>query len=492
MKTRRLFAILIILLGVGAASASQAQAQPAMVVAPWESCATSAANGLIKKSHCRTAVALYNSTNGASWITKTNWKTTGDVCAWYGITCNGATPPRITVINLNNNNLAGPLPDNLGNIKTLNSLILYDNLITGPLPASFGNLTNLTNVDLSYNMISGSIPSSIGNMTGMLNLSLSNNQFTGIVPASLGNLTSNAILSLNDNNLSGNMPKELSGASSLHYLFLYNNPNLTWAIPMSYAGLPLTKFDYSGTDLCAPTSITYNFWEISIPAITNSQTCSPIFMDGFESGNRSAWTSSVGATALEDDYSASAVCKLCVKKLGSLVDQYSMIVKVSDRLPHYVVNDYTNLESGYNVRFQIKVGNTLNMAHLNKIRVLQGRQGATQVFFLEIRKNGTKFQVQAAARRNDGTYARTNWYLLPKKSSTLEVNWSPGAGGTGSITLYVNGNLKQTKTGFSNDTLDVVYVRWGTTKPLKPAYVITGSYKLDAYASDGSQYIGKP
>ena len=490
MKTRRLFAILIILLGVGAASAFQAQAQPARVVAPWESCATSASFGLIQKSHCRAAVALYNSTNGTSWTTNTNWKVTADVCSWYGITCNGASPPRISGIDLNNNNLSGPLPSNLGKIKSLLNLILYDNLITGPLPASFGNLIKLTNVDLSYNTIIGSIPSSIGNMSNLLYLTLSNNQFTGIIPASLGNLANLQILSVNDNNLSGNLPKEFGGASSMDYLFLHNNPNLTWAIPMSYTELPLTKFNYAGTNLCAPASISYNLWETAIPATTNSKTCSPIFTDGFESGDRSAWSSSVGATAFDNDFSAAAVCKLCVNKLGSLVDQYSLVVQVPDKLPHYVVDTTPSLQTTFNTRFQIKV-KALSMAHLNKIRVFQARKGTKQVFFVEIRKNGTSFQIRTTARKNDGTYTSTGWFLLPKKSSTIEINWAAGAG-TGSINLYINGILKENKTGISNDTLSVETIHLGTTKPLNPAYVITGSYKLDAFASDASSKIGTP
>ena len=49
-------------------------------------------------------VALYESTNGGSWKTKTNWGTSTSVCSWSGVTCTGDL---VTEIRLNSNNLQG-------------------------------------------------------------------------------------------------------------------------------------------------------------------------------------------------------------------------------------------------------------------------------------------------------------------------------------------------------------------------------------------------
>jgi hypothetical protein len=56
-------------------------------------------------------VALYNQTNGPSWINSTNWNSSVDPCAgpWFGVICDG----NATVIGLSlpSNRLNGSLPD---------------------------------------------------------------------------------------------------------------------------------------------------------------------------------------------------------------------------------------------------------------------------------------------------------------------------------------------------------------------------------------------
>ena len=46
-----------------------------------------AAVAQIPVSECEALEALYNSTNGASWTTNTNWLLTNTPCSWYGVTC---------------------------------------------------------------------------------------------------------------------------------------------------------------------------------------------------------------------------------------------------------------------------------------------------------------------------------------------------------------------------------------------------------------------
>ena len=65
--------------------------------------------------------SLYTSTNGGSWITKTNWNS-GDPCgppAWYGIVCD-VNLTTVLSIELPENNLVG-IPSNL-NLPQLSRL----------------------------------------------------------------------------------------------------------------------------------------------------------------------------------------------------------------------------------------------------------------------------------------------------------------------------------------------------------------------------------
>ena len=93
-----------------------------------------------------TLVALYNSTDGDNWETKTRWLgAAGTECHWYGVTCSSGFVSRIL---LPYNSLSGSIPAELGNITNLINLNLSNNSLTGGIPAELGNLTNLTSLHL--------------------------------------------------------------------------------------------------------------------------------------------------------------------------------------------------------------------------------------------------------------------------------------------------------------------------------------------------------
>ena len=82
------------------------------------------ASAAMPQSEQDVLIALYNSTNGDSWLTKTNWKSAtgggsdaGTECTWYGISC---TRDAATKIYLAANRLTGSIPS-LNGQKNLNS-----------------------------------------------------------------------------------------------------------------------------------------------------------------------------------------------------------------------------------------------------------------------------------------------------------------------------------------------------------------------------------
>jgi Leucine-rich repeat (LRR) protein len=188
-------------------------------------------------------VALYDSTGGTGWSTKTNWLS-GRLSTWYGVTVSGG---RVSKVILNNNNLIGKLPSDIGKLTQLTELQLQTNSITGKLPSEFCDLIKLTDLQLNNNQFSGNIPAFIGDFSGLITLQLNNNQFSGSIPtelgdlsqltnlsinsnqlsgeipAEIGNLTLLKTLNLNMNQLSGNLPSEIGLLSSLQYLYLSNN-----------------------------------------------------------------------------------------------------------------------------------------------------------------------------------------------------------------------------------------------------------------------------
>ena len=63
---------------------------------------------------------LYNTTRGDEWVRHDNWSTSVSVCDWYGTGCD--THGRVVSVDLNNNNLRGPLPPELANITQMQNL----------------------------------------------------------------------------------------------------------------------------------------------------------------------------------------------------------------------------------------------------------------------------------------------------------------------------------------------------------------------------------
>jgi Leucine-rich repeat (LRR) protein len=194
-------------------------------------------------------IALYNSTNGASWLNKPNWLgPAGTECTWYGVTCNAGSTA-VVQLQLPFNQLNGPLPAELGSLTSLRYLYLHENQLTGAIPAELGSLASLQELVLSGNQLSGSLPAALGGLTQLVRLSLSRNQLSGSLPEALGTLASLEYMYLGNNQLSGPIPVELGNLASLRYLYLSSN-QLSGPIPAQIGGLvSLDELDLSANQL---------------------------------------------------------------------------------------------------------------------------------------------------------------------------------------------------------------------------------------------------
>ena len=137
---------------------------------------------------------------------------------------------------LNNNQLSGGMPAELGELGKLEILNLRHNQLSRAIPSEFSGLTSLTRLDLLDNQLTGSIPSELGSMESLERLELNGNQLTGSIPTELGNLAHLTQLELNHNRLSGAIPSELGNLDNLTSLRLHNN-QLTGSIPQELGSL---------------------------------------------------------------------------------------------------------------------------------------------------------------------------------------------------------------------------------------------------------------
>ena len=136
---------------------------------------------------------------------------------------------------LNENQLTGPIPTELGNLTTLESLWLHQNQLSGdgavtacpteqpgkagPLgqridsgryPLGLGAWSNLTMLWLDHNQLTGNVPSALGSLSKLRKLTLSNNQLTGAIPTELGDLADTLTeLRMSSNQFTGCVPAGL-------------------------------------------------------------------------------------------------------------------------------------------------------------------------------------------------------------------------------------------------------------------------------------------
>lgn len=133
-------------------------------------------------------------------------------------------------LNLEGNSFSGEIPYCWMNFKSLKILNLGNNTFTGNLPSSMGSLSSLQSLHLQSKSLSGRIPESLRNCTQffgdiptwigenfsrMVVLNLRSNRFDGQFRTEFCFLTSLQILNLGYNNLSGDIPKYVSNFSAM-------------------------------------------------------------------------------------------------------------------------------------------------------------------------------------------------------------------------------------------------------------------------------------
>ena len=233
-------------------------------------------------------VALFEATGGQKWRRRDNWLTPAPLGDWYGVSTTNSG--RVSYLNLSGNGLAGPLPPELGELRSLRDLHLRDNQLTGPIPPELGRLPYLIGMSLSGNQLTGPIPPELGEvgresiLLVLGTLDLSGNALTGPIPPELGNLSNGPlqILNLSQNDLTGPIPPELSQLQEIDLsgnalsgpippefgetpyfseLVLSNNGALSGALPASLkSSRNLRVLMAGGTDLCAPSDPGFLAW----------------------------------------------------------------------------------------------------------------------------------------------------------------------------------------------------------------------------------------
>jgi Leucine-rich repeat (LRR) protein len=178
--------------------------------------------------------ALYQATDGPTWVNSENWLSDAPLNDWHGVTT--APDGRVVQLTLAHNRLRGELAVPLERLPHLQHLNLTGNSLQGPLPAGLGTLANLQTLQLGGNHLKGELPATLRNLHALTWLDLSANQLSGPVP-DLRRLTRLTTLNLRDNQLGGRLPSTLGEHQHLAVIDLSAN-QFVGDVPASWGALP--------------------------------------------------------------------------------------------------------------------------------------------------------------------------------------------------------------------------------------------------------------
>jgi uncharacterized protein YjiK len=282
-----------------------------------------------------------------------------------------------------------------------------------------------------------------------------------------------------------------AGGNSLVIIITGTGHRTARAYDGEAAGAPLLHVEYGPASSNTPTptstptltltpTITSTVTPTFTPSVTNTPSPDPIFADGFESGNLSAWSSATTDGG-----------NLSVSTTAALVGSQGMQALINDNNSIYVTDDQPAAEPRYRARFYFDP-NTITMTNGNAHYIFYGRNAAgTVVVRVEFRRSVSQYQIRASLRNDSTTFTSTAWFTITDAPHPIEFDWqaSTAAGANnGGLTLWIDGVQMANVTGIDNDTRRIDNVRLGAVAGIDTG--TRGTYYFDAFESRRQTYIG--
>ncbi|KAL5704120.1 hypothetical protein ACHQM5_022593 [Ranunculus cassubicifolius] len=144
---------------------------------------------------------------------------------------------QLTSLGLGQNDFdEGPIPGNLGNLKSLTWLYMSGANLQGEIPLSVFELHSLQTLDFSSNKLSGDLPKAISKLKNLTKIELWINNFTGEIPKELAGLTYLSEIDLSKNQMSGKLPPEIGNLKNLVVFQIYEN-KFTGELPEGFGDM---------------------------------------------------------------------------------------------------------------------------------------------------------------------------------------------------------------------------------------------------------------
>jgi uncharacterized repeat protein (TIGR02543 family) len=200
-----------------------------------------------------------------------------------------------------------------------------------------------------------------------------------------------------------------------------------------------------------------------------------IFSNSFGSCSASGWSSfktGVNITRLEFS-SAAAWTQPC-----------GMAVRVTTSDIAYVRDNTPNLEKHYRASFYFN-HNLIQMGNSDAHQIFTAYNSANQaIFVIELRKNGSLYQMRAGTLTDTGSWSYTAWVTSAAGWKPVVVDWraaTVAGANNGSLSLKVGSASAVTVTALNNDTRRIDFVLLGALFGIDPT--TRGVYYFDEFSS---------
>ncbi len=217
-----------------------------------------------------------------------------------------------------------------------------------------------------------------------------------------------------------------------------------------------------------------------IPTFTPTPMNDVIFVDGFESGDLSAWSSSV-----TDNGSLSAA------STAALDGTFGLQAVINDLNSIYVTHNTPDALSQYRARFYLDP-HSIQIADGDGFYIFSGySDSSNEALRVELRVLQGVYQLRAALSDDDGIWTNSSWIDVTDAPHLIEFNWSAATivdANDGSFSLWIDEVQSASLTGINNDTLQIDEVSLGAVSGLDVG--TQGTLYFDAFESRRESYIG--
>ncbi|XP_034672601.1 probable leucine-rich repeat receptor-like protein kinase At1g35710 [Vitis riparia] len=191
---------------------------------------------------------------------------------------------KLVELEIDTNQLSGFLPEGICQGESLENFTVFDNFLSCPIPESLKNCPSLARARLQGNQLTGNIseafgsvqtwniPPELGSLADLGYLDLSGNRLNGQYQSTwMGKLSHLSLLDLSHNLITGEIPPQIQGLQSLEKLNLSHN-NLSGIIPKAFEDMHgLWQVDISYNDLQGSIPNSEAFQDVTIEVLQGNK-----------------------------------------------------------------------------------------------------------------------------------------------------------------------------------------------------------------------------